>query len=593
MIKNHRRVVRMIAFLPLLFIWMFLFQWSCGDGPTKYNVEGQNSPPETNITSKTLSKVDLETDSLGAVLNYGEFSFTIEYSGTDLDGTVDSFMVRIDDGPWPEDWSSKTFYSGTADFASDDDVHQVEVKSKDNEGLEDPTPAVAKLSLAEIKANKLPTTAFVSGPTDGATTGRAAMFEVNGKDEGGKVIRFIYSVDGGDEVSVATVDEGKAIIEFSLTKGNLFSLGNHSISCRSVDNLGGEDPTPSTRSFFVSSGFKPILTQTGGPPPGGGWFTGANIPFDWDATTSYYSGVIDHHEYSVDDPSNFTSISESKIALAPKNAGPHTFRVRAVDTEGNISETLEVQFDVALFAPTEGILFIDNVSFTPGGGPYTSEPEMDQMILAGFFKNFTKVSVWDVDHLSGSKRFPGAINSASLPGPADLARFSSVVVVSDGGYTIDNVSALLAAYFQAGGNLMITGYASKDFGQVLKDVMGTPSIYNGYGTNLQSLEGFQAASGRNSDAYSFISGTDVVPVIPGITNRSWEITTNTSQSKRILFANVFEGGSFGGYRIATEIQGEKGNWGIWIGVSLFYLDQTSSGIVKLGDFILGNRFGEI
>ncbi|MFQ5630133.1 MAG: hypothetical protein ACE5I1_15300, partial [bacterium] len=61
----------------------------------------------------------------------------------------------------------------------------------------------------------------------------------------------------------------------------------------------------------------------------------------------------------------------------------------------------------------------------------------------------------------------------------------------------------------------------------------------------------------------------------------------------VLFGNVFEGGSFGGFRIATETQGEKGNWGLWLGVSLFYLDQTSTGIVKLGDFILGTRFGEM
>ena len=108
---------------------------------------------KTQLRKRTLrprqSKVDLETDTLGVVINYGEFSYTIEYSGTDLDGTVDSFMVRIDNGPWPEKWVTKTSYSGIVNFTSDDDVHTVEVKSKDNEGLEDPTPAVATLSLAE------------------------------------------------------------------------------------------------------------------------------------------------------------------------------------------------------------------------------------------------------------------------------------------------------------------------------------------------------------------------------------------------------------------------------------------------------------
>jgi hypothetical protein len=360
-----------------------------------------------------------------------------------------------------------------------------------------------------------------------------------------------------------------------------------------VDNLGVSDETPDSRSFFVSGGFKPVLAQTDGPPPGGGWFTGANIPFQWQATTSHYFGVVDHFEWSLDDPANFVSIAEARTTLQPQPAGSHTFRVRAVDTAGNLSDVLEVGFDVAQFAPTEGILFIDNVSFVPGGSPYADEPDVDQQILDGFFKNFSKVSVWDVDRLSGSDRFPGAINTEALPGPSDLARFSSVVIMTDGGYTIDDISPLLAAYFQAGGNLMVCGYQTVDFGQVLKDVLGTPTVFNGFGTDFQSLEGFQTASGNNSDAYKFITGPDVVPVVPGVAARSWEITTNVpGESFRVLFANVGPDGAFGGFRIATEIQGDKGNWGLWLGVSLFYLDQSSTGIVKLGDFILGNRFGE-
>jgi hypothetical protein len=576
--------------LPLLLCFTLIAWWGCGEGPTKSDVKPENKYPETKITSKTLTKVELETDTLGAVINFGEFAFTVEYTGTDLDGTVDSFAVSLDRGPWTA-WTNKKSYSGTFDFSSADDEHTVEVKSKDNEGLEDPTPAYTALTVSEAKANSLPTTAFVSGPTEGSTTGRAVKFQISGSDEDGEVVNFIYSIDGGDELTLEADAEGKAEIEFSNALGNILALGNHTISVRSVDNLGGEDLTPATVSFFVGQGFQPILSQTDGPPPGGGWFTGANIPFAWSSTTSHYFGVIDHYEYSVDDPVNFLTTTSAGVSLDPLEAGGHVFRLKGIDTGGNASDILEVSFNVALFAPTEGILFIDNVSFTMG--PYSSEPEMDQMILDGFFQNFTNVSVWDVDRLSGGNRFPDAINATSLPGPEDLARFSSVVIMTDGGYTIDDVSPLLAAYFQAGGNLMVTGYLTADFGQVLKDVMGTPDIFNGYGTNFLSLEGFQTAEGNNSDAYAFITGDDVVPVVPGESSRSWEITTNvTPNSYRVMFANVGPGGAYGGYRIATEVQGEKGNWGLWIGVSLCYLDQTSTGIVKLGDFVLGDRFGE-
>jgi|GEM_PF-4002435 len=590
MLDEFGKVIVKGVFLPLLLCLILVICWGCGKGPTQIDVKPENKPPETKITSKTLTKVELETDTLGAVINFGEFAFTIDYTGTDLDGTVDSFAVSLDRGPWLA-WTGRKTYSGAFDYSSMDVEHTVEVKSRDNEGLEDPTPAYAVLTLSDARANALPTTAFMSGPTEGSTTGPAVTFEVSGSDEGGEVESFIYTLDGGDEVTIDADSDGKAAIGFSTTLGNLLDLGTHTISVRSVDNLGGEDFTPATVSFFVSEGFQPIVSQTDGPPPGGGWFTGANIPFAWNAMTSHYFGVIDHYEYSVDDPDNYTTTTSSGVSLDPQTAGAHTFRLKAVDTGGNASDVMEVSFNVALFAPTEGILFIDNVSFTMG--PYTSEPEMDQMILDGFFRNFTNVSVWDVDRLSGDSRFPGAINTTSLPGPEDLAKFSSVVIASDGGYTIDNASPLLAAYFQAGGNLMVTGYQTADFGQVLKDVMGTPGIFNGYGTDFLSLEGFQTAEGNNSDAYAFITGDDVVPIIPGISGRSWEITTNSApKSYRVMFANVGPDGAYGGYRIATEVQGDKGNWGLWIGVSLCYLDQTSAGIVKLGDFVLGTRFGE-
>lgn len=588
----NRHIQLKSPFIPAsIILALFISLAGCGKGPTKY--EKENSLPETTITSKTLSKVVLEMDSTGAVTNLGQFSFVVEYSGTDLDGTVDSFAVRVDGGVYGA-WTTRQNFTGTVDFTSGADEHTVEVKSKDNEGQEDPTPAMAVLSLAEIMANDAPTTAFFAGPGNGATTGGGVSFGVNGKDEGGEVVNFIYSVDGGAEQNLTPDEEGNAIIEFSTSLGNALSPGTHTVTVRSVDNLGAEDPTPISVSFFVATGLKPLITQADGPPPGGGWFTGANIPFAVAPTTGHYFGVIDHYEYSVDDPVNFISTPSSSIPLEPQSAGQHTFRVRAVDTGGGVSDVLEVMFDVAAFVPTEGILFIDNMNFNPSSAVYADEPDIDQQVLDGFFSNFSQVSVWDVDNLSGDLRYPGAVNSEALPGPSDLAQYSSVVAMTDGGYALSDISALLAAYFQAGGNLMITGYASVNFAQVLKDVMGTPTVFNGFGTNLASLEGFSETGGNNSGDYAFISGDDVVPVIPGVTNRSWEITTNDApRSLRVMFGNVFEGDGFPGFRVATEVMGDKGNYGLWIGVSMGYLDQKSTGIVKLGDFVLGDRFGEV
>jgi hypothetical protein len=561
------------------------------------DVKKANEPPETYISSTSLSKEELKTDSTGAVINLDIFSYAAEYTGFDADGKIDSFSVRLDGGAWSA-WTEKTQATGFVKIASDTETHTFEAKAKDNEGTEDPLPAKATLSLAQLTANKPPTTTITSGPPNGATCSRGVKFEVSGSDEDGKVASFVYSLDGGSENSLPADANAKGVIEFSSALGNLLSAGNHSLAVTSIDNLGARDQTAATSGFFVGSGFKPILTLTstvGPPTAAGAWFTGLNIPFAWTVSAAYYYGIIDHFEYSLDDPANFTSIKTSPVSLAAQPAGPHTFRLRAVDIGENVSDVLSVNFTVTEFAPTDGILFIDNVSENPSTAVYTNEPDMDQKILNGFFKNFTRVSVWDVDRLSGNERFAGAINTKALPGPADLAKYSSVVLMTDEAYTINSISGLLAVYFQAGGNLMITGYRTSNFGQVLKDAMvavlsATAPLR---GTRFKSLEGFQTAGGDNSNAYASISGADIVPVIPGAAARDWERLGNTRpRSLRILFANVDAGGTADKDRIAIETQGAKGNWGIWLGMSLFYLDQTSTGIVKLGDFILGNRFNE-
>ncbi|MGH7597872.1 MAG: hypothetical protein ACREOI_16105, partial [bacterium] len=583
--------------LLLLLSPILLFLWSCGKGPTKVDAKKANQPPETYVSSMSLTKTPAVTNAGGAVINLTEFVYSVDYTGVDADGKVDSFAVRVDSGPWSA-WTDKRKTADTLDFASLDAAHTIEIKALDNEGAEDPSPAKATLSLALIAANKPPTTAITSGPPDGTTSGRGVRFDVSGADADGKVASFVYSLDGGSEKNVAADANGKAIIEFSSALGNLLSTGNHSVAVTSIDNLGARDQTPATSSFFVGSGFKPImaLTSTVGPPTAAGaWFTGTNIPFAWTVSTAYYFGVIARFEYSVDDPVNFTSITSPQVSLPPQPAGSHTFRVRAVDTGENVSDVLTVNFTVTEFAPANGILFIDNVDSNPSTTAYAGEPDMDQKILNGFFKNFTRVSVWDVDRLTGSQRFPGAVNTRALPGPADLAKYSSVVIMTDSIHTTNSISGLLAAYFRAGGNIMITGYRTQNFGQVLKDAMvavlsATAPLR---GTRFKSLEGFPAAAGENSNAYAFISGADIVPVIPGAAARDWERLGNTRPgSLRILFANVDAGGTSGGDRIAVEAQGTKGNWGVWLGMSLFYLDQASTGIVKLGDFILGNRFKE-
>ncbi|RMF59430.1 MAG: hypothetical protein D6743_16350, partial [Calditrichaeota bacterium] len=448
---------------------LLLFVWTCGKGPTQPGKT--NDPPDTMITQKALKKVPLGTDSTGAVTNLNLFVYTIEYTGVDLDGRVDSFQVRINDGPWSA-FTTKTISSDTLEFDSQNSLNTVSVRAKDDRGAVDPTPATAEFRLTEIQANTRPNTAFEVGPPDGATTSPGVQFVVTGADPDGQVVQFRYSLDGGDEMTIPADDQGKAVIEFSQMKGNLLPLGNHTISVQAIDNLGAADDSPETRSFFVQTGFGPIIRFQAGPADGGGWFSNVDVAFAFSVELSHYNGTLFGFSWSFDDSSaagfspfstdGFATIEGSKVT-----AGDHFFILRAKDIAGNLAQKT-IRFAAAAASLDQGILIIDDCNF--------SENETLEAIFAASGHPVARYWDFDGDPANGHPK-----DDLSIWTPGELGKYSSVVIFTDNSPTAWANEILLGAYVKAGGNLWLTSYNWSGFSSgFLSEICGIVAVFNDF-----------------------------------------------------------------------------------------------------------------
>ncbi|MFQ5650054.1 MAG: hypothetical protein ACE5IY_08935 [bacterium] len=446
---------------------------SCGEGPTQVDVEGKNDPPDTFITQKSLKKVPLEQDTTGAVLNLNLFDYSIQYTGTDLDGKVDSFQVKVNEGSWSS-FTVNTTATGTLEFASESDENTVFVRALDDQGALDPTPAAAVFVLGETGSNARPSTAIESGPSNGATTSSGVQFVAGGNDPDGFIVEFLYSIDGGTAVRMAADAEGKALIEFSERQSNLLAVGNHTVSVQAIDNLGAIDDTPETRSFFVSSGFAPVIQFLAGPADGGGWFSEVDVSFAYSAVLSHYSGTLFGFSWAFDDSSEgaFSEFSTEGLAAISGDrvtAGDHFFVLRAKDLAGVLSQEL-VRFSAAKASLDQGIIIIDDCGF--------GENETLEAIFAA--AGFPVSRYWDFD---GDADNGHPKDDLSIWTPDELGKYSTAVIFTDNSPTAFANGILLGAYVKAGGNLWLTSYNWSVAGSgFLSEIAGIRAMFNNFDT---------------------------------------------------------------------------------------------------------------
>jgi hypothetical protein len=391
---------------------------------------------------------------------------SISFYGTDEDGFVQSFEYQwLNDVNWSSTTDNTITFSGL--FASQDDTLIFYVKSIDNEGLEDPTPA----EIALTPQNVLPETEITDGPQFGQTTGEDVSFAFSGTDSetGGSIVKFEYTIDQLNSWRETPVDFPQATFLGLPTGGHIFYV-------RAVDNLGGKDLSPAQVAFIVKGGqFAPEIVMQSSITNDDWLFANGTILFSWEVLIVHYQGLLPEAPYStaIDDTTNFDQNPNTALAngwsanpylyYVPQ-VGSHTFYLKVRDTAGGIS--LEsIRFNVASLSVDQGVLVVNGVN------PDFYGDEITSRIAQGAYWGQVDVDFWD---LFGTESTPHP--AITLPGGVDYLGGAAIPASTIGAYSTilwlgNNAGGdldywnptLMMAYLNAGGNIILATRQATEF----------------------------------------------------------------------------------------------------------------------------------
>jgi parallel beta-helix repeat protein len=226
---------------------------------------------------------------------------TFEFSASEPDAT---FECRIDFKAFGPCESPKT-YTGLADGD-----HMFEVRAVGANGLRDETPAEHAWTTAVP-----PNTTIVSGP-DATTSSRSAGFAFTSSEPIEPGAGFECSLDGGAFSECTTphlvTDLG---------------LGLHELRVQAVDIDGNVDPTPASYTWTVVEPPDTAAPETTiSAAPSSGESQSASFSFSASEPSTYQCSL---------DGAAFAPCGSPK-SYADLAVGSHEFRVRAIDSAGNV-----------------------------------------------------------------------------------------------------------------------------------------------------------------------------------------------------------------------------------------------------------------
>jgi hypothetical protein len=191
-------------------------------------VGAANKAPDTDI----LSPESGATTSGGVV---------VEWSGRDPDGSLSGYQIRFDDGDWVSlDVAVQSYQKVGLASGS----HTVQVRSKDNFNVLDPTPAAVSFVVGSGLQPELATTGVTDNATffvpAGGTASLTVGWEANAEFYNGAIAKYSYSLDG------ATATETQDVNHTFDGLGE----GSYSVAVSAVDLAGNS--TTTTISFIVT-----------------------------------------------------------------------------------------------------------------------------------------------------------------------------------------------------------------------------------------------------------------------------------------------------------------------------------------------------
>jgi fibronectin type 3 domain-containing protein len=224
---------------------------------------------------------------------------------------------------------------------------------------------------------------------------------------------------------------------------------------------------------------------------------------------------------------------------------------------------------------SDRILLIDNFSWTPGC--YATHNDIAAQIDSGFM-NGIDYTLWDVDK-QGTDIFT----------PAGFGQYSSIILYTDGGYAAADYANLLAAYGQAGGNLMITGYQLADMGTEMLSALGFKPEYVGTGSYRCSR--ITGAPGTDYEGLSIDVPQEVSPRLFESISPEADHTSIILNTRAVMIDDwLTEYPPEIPCGVRSEMPG--GNVIIILGQSLPFLDQTQQATKDFGWQVLQD-FGEV
>ncbi len=456
--------------------------------------------------------------------------FWVQWYGHDVDGQVNGFYLKVDDGP--EVFTTKGDSAIT--FNSPDPGHPTQhtltVSAIDNEGLRDQNPPTRTFSAT----NRAPEIdAFNASFPDSAQVGSGISFDVEWSDPNtsGAFLRVL--IDGepvcgwSERTHFQFCNTGDASIltqldTFTVTtiSSSTLTPGEHDLSVEVID-WGGARGEPYTRHITVLAGQYPDLTSikskygsTDYYPDGSTFYTvNVTTSFEMVGTASGYFGTVHSYQYRY----HFRSLPESPADtvwgdwttwsawIAAEfdvfNLAPGEYQFEAVCRDWTGAQSEVNSFDISILIPNFSAKTLLVVDETRDGNGRPGSPNDEQCddfyryILDYDTASMVTSTGWQVTELDFATTRPP--NNARFVSARDV--FNQRVIVWHGDdkseVLLGENTTILGEYLERGGRLILSGqdilgaFSTND---VAEFVSGFPYKYLRVGGGSRSTE-------RNTD----------------------------------------------------------------------------------------------
>jgi hypothetical protein len=437
-----------------------------------------NVAPETTLTAR------------GNPIAGGARQILLQWLGSDEDGSVDHYLVRLDTLDWHEVTCTESVFifpgqTKRPRLVDEEERHFFTVKAVDDCGQEDPTPAVVWFT----PRNDLPETEIVNGPEP--VTGPMVFIEWAGTDPDGVIAAYDYRLfakPAGEWVQVVP----DPMVAPSITVGPEVTTvmfgplaGLHRFEVWATDNEGGVDPTPAVCTFTcnpelagavltVSTNF--IGTHAFRGPV---WPDSYNTPvdifqerltFSWMADASAYGGEVLGYRHAFDDTSSWPAWSffDRSFEITPE-PGRHSLYICALDN-ANVMTRARIFIDVVEVGLCQYMILVDDYDLWEANPDWGTDADRDAFYDSLLYCYERPVVEWNPEeHM--------AYGTPQPPDVATLATASTVIWYADSDpYALDGIFydpcgksySALAAYVRVGGNLLLCG------SKLLTTIMGEP-----------------------------------------------------------------------------------------------------------------------